>query len=553
MNEQWWKHALIYQIYPRSFFDSNDDGIGDLWGITQKLDYVAALGVDAVWISPFYRSPMEDFGYDISDYRAVDPIFGTLDDFRELLEKAHGLGLKVLIDQVWCHTSDQHPWFAQSASSRDNPKSDWYVWADAKEDGSVPNNWLATFGGPAWSWNPERQQYYLHHFLPQQPALNWYNPDVQAALLDVGRFWLDMGVDGFRFDVINFLMHDRQLRDNPRRPASAPLPAGGHPDIPFFGFLNTYNIGRPETYTALHAIRRLLDGYDARTSLAEISCAEDALFEAQKAVGTERLHLSYNSSLITEEPLGAAHMRDILTQAEGLIADGGICWTAGTHDFPRLASRWHEHLLKHENFNQDAFNFMIAVLLISLPGACCFYQGDELGLPEAELLYEDIRDPFGLRHYPDFLGRDGCRTPLPWKARKPHFGFTRAERAWLPVYSGHEILSIDRQEGLRDSLLNRYRRLIRWRSSHDALRRSMSLRLIDVAEDLLVYVRGDETEQPLLFVLNMAEEPVRLPRRSLPACEPLAQLNEGGVDVSAAHLNIAAYGFWIGTVQRAGT
>ncbi len=362
---------------------------------------------------------------------------------------------------------------------------------------------------------------------------------------------VDMGVDGFRFDVINFLMHDRRLRNNPRRPDGAPLPAGGHPDIEFFHFVNTYNIGQPETYDALRTIRGLLDGYEARTSLAEISCAEDALAEAGKAVGDDRLHLSYNSSLVTEEPLSAQHMRCILEQAEELINRGGICWTAGTHDFPRLASRWHEYLLHNENFDQDAFNFMVAVLLISLPGACCLYQGDELGLPEAELLYEDMRDPFGLRHYPDFLGRDGCRTPLPWQSGQPHFGFTQADKPWLPVHSGHEILSINIQEQLPESLLNRYRRLIHWRRDQAALVNSMRIKVLPSERGILAYVRGSEDEQQLLFVLNMTEKRSRVALDTLPEGEPVAAITDPDTRLIAGELEVGAYGFWVARLPQA--
>ena len=273
----WWRSAVIYQIYPRSFMDTDGNGIGDLVGIIKKLDYVADLGVDAVWISPFYQSPMKDFGYDVSDYRAVDPLFGTMDDFKSLLQKAHDLNLKVIIDQVWSHTSNQHPWFVQSSKSRHNPKADWYVWADARPDGNVPNNWLSTFGGSAWTWEPQRQQYYLHHFLSEQPALNWYNPDVQEAMLDVGKFWLELGVDGFRFDVINFLMADAQLRNNPVRTKNIPLPDGVFGDVPFFRFVNKYNQGQNESLIAIERIRALLDSYEGTTSLAEVSCAEDAM------------------------------------------------------------------------------------------------------------------------------------------------------------------------------------------------------------------------------------------------------------------------------------
>ena len=271
MQQSWWQNAVIYQIYPRSFYDSSGDGVGDLKGIVQRLDYIASLNVDAIWVSPFYPSPMQDFGYDVSDYCGVDPMFGSLEDFKELLNKAHQRGLKVLLDQVWCHSSEQHPWFLESKQDRHNSKADWYVWSDPKPNGDPPNNWLATFGGQAWSWHPAREQYYLHHFLSCQPALNWHNPKVQEAMLEVGRFWLELGVDGFRFDVINFLMHDRQLRDNPIRPADQPAPAGGSLAIPFFRYINRYNIGQDITYATLPRIRQLLEEFPHTTSLAEIS------------------------------------------------------------------------------------------------------------------------------------------------------------------------------------------------------------------------------------------------------------------------------------------
>ncbi|MFP5304645.1 MAG: alpha-amylase family glycosyl hydrolase, partial [Gammaproteobacteria bacterium] len=299
----WWRSAAIYQIYPRSFRDSNADGIGDLEGIRERLGYVAALGVDAVWICPFVRSPMRDFGYDVSDYLDVEPIFGTLTDFDALLSEAHALGLRVIIDQVWNHTSDQHRWFQESRQSRDNAKADWYVWADAAADGGPPNNWRATFGGSAWTWEPQRHQYYLHNFLSEQPDLNWYNPQVRAALLDVGRFWLDRGVDGFRLDVVNFYAHDRSLRDNPRRPPGVPRPAGAAPKDPYFDYINIGTVGRPEALELLAEVRALHDEYPGTFTLGEISSAEDALASAAEFVrGTRRLHTAYNASLISHEP-----------------------------------------------------------------------------------------------------------------------------------------------------------------------------------------------------------------------------------------------------------
>jgi alpha-glucosidase len=544
MNSNWWQHAVIYQIYPRSFYDSNSDGIGDLPGIWQKLDYVASLGVDAVWISPFYPSPMADFGYDVQDYCGVDPMFGTLADFKAVLEKAHQLNLKVLMDQVWCHTSNQHPWFIESCKDRTNSKADWYVWVDGNAEGQAPNNWLAIFGGQAWTWHPGRQQYYLHHFLQEQPALNWYNPAVQQAMLDVGRFWLELGVDGFRFDVINFLMHDLQLRDNPHRPQDAPLPAGGNRQIPFFQFINRYNIGQDATYEMVKAIRALLDEYPGSTSLAEISCAEDALAEASQAVSSERLHLAYNSSLMTEEPFTPSHLRQIVEEAGGLLENGGLCWTAGTHDFPRLASRWHQHLL-HDLFDQEAFNYMLAALLLTLPGSCCLYQGDELGLPEAEIAFEDMQDPFGIKHYPDFPGRDGCRTPMPWVSQAPQYGFTQNSKPWLPVALSHQELAVDLQESQKHSLLNKYRRLIAWRQQQPALRQSLKIRVIETTPGLFGYIRGEDTTTPLLFLLNFTDQTIYQQRDPLPRCTYISDLHASGVRQFHQQLEIPPYGLFV--------
>ncbi|RMF42813.1 MAG: alpha-glucosidase, partial [Deltaproteobacteria bacterium] len=282
MNE-WWKGAVIYQIYPRSFFDSNNDGVGDLPGIVDKLDYVARLGVDGIWLSPFFTSPMRDFGYDVADYRSVDPVFGTLADFDTLLARAHELGLKVIIDQVYSHTSDRHPWFQQSRASRQGDKADWYVWADAKADGTPPNNWLSMFGGSAWSWDTQRRQYYLHNFLAEQPDLNFHNPAVQDAILDVARFWLDRGVDGFRLDVANYYFHDSALRDNP------PTGTRNHAR-PYHFQQQIHNRSRPETLDFVARLRAVLDRYDGRMTVAEIASASPIARSIEYTQGRGRLH-----------------------------------------------------------------------------------------------------------------------------------------------------------------------------------------------------------------------------------------------------------------------
>jgi alpha-glucosidase len=523
LQNNWWSSAVIYQIYPRSFADSNGDGIGDLPGILQKLDYVASLGVDAVWISPFFKSPMKDFGYDISDYRAVDPIFGTLEDFKDILQAAHDRDLKVLIDQVWNHTSDQHPWFLESRESRDNPKADWYVWVDPKPDGTPPTNWLATFGGSAWTWEPRRQQYYLHNFLESQPDLNWYHPEVVEAILDTAKFWLDMGVDGFRLDVVNFFTYDRSLQDNPMRPPDVPRPAGASPKDPFFSQINLYNFCQPDTLTLLSPIRKLLDSYNA-TSLAEISSAEDTLLISSEYVkGKDRLHTAYNSSLMTDEPLTAQRVALLIRRVEELFADGVICWTAGTHDFPRLKSRWSKYQ-PSEEFLQDAFDHMFAALIVSLKGNCCIYQGDELGLTQADVPYEKMQDPFGIQGYPHVLGRDGSRTPMPWLKEATYAGFTKAPEPWLPIPADHQQQAVDVQEVDPNSLLNKYRRLIEWRKQQPALNVG-SLQLVETSDERLVGFTRNCDEQNLLCIFNLSPETVYQDLSQFTPCQPADELD----------------------------
>lgn len=515
----WWRSAVIYQIYPRSFFDSNGDGIGDLPGILQKLDYVADLGVDAVWISPFFKSPMKDFGYDISDYRDVDPLFGTLKDFQDVLQAAHERQLKVLIDQVWNHTSNEHPWFLESREDRGNPKADWYVWADARSDGTPPNNWLSTFGGSAWAWEPRRQQYYLHNFLTEQPDLNWYNPEVVEAILDTARFWLDMGVDGFRLDVVNFFTHDRSLRDNPLRPADVLRPAGASAQDPFFSQINLYNFCQPETLELLKPIRQLMDSYEGTTTLAEISSAEDTLLASSEYVrGSDRLHTAYNSSLMTDQPLTSQRVNHLIQRVESLFSDGGICWTAGTHDFPRLKSRWSKYQPSN-TFLQSAFDHMFVALIIALRGSCCIYQGDELGLTQADIPHEKMQDPFGIQGYPQVLGRDGSRTPMPWRKDTPHAGFTHGAEPWLPIPPEHQAHAVDVQSAHPGSLLNKYRRLIHWRKQQPALTQG-NLHLLDLPERLVGFIRECDSQR-LLCLFNLSPETVYQDLSAFPPCRSM--------------------------------
>ena len=544
----WWRSAVIYQIYPRSFQDSNGDGIGDLRGVLSRLDHVVELGVDAIWLSPFFRSPMKDFGYDISDYCAVDPIFGTLEDFRELLAACHRAGVRVLIDQVWNHTSDQHPWFRESRRDRHNPRADWYVWADPGPDGGPPNNWQATFGGSAWEWEPRRQQYYLHNFLADQPDLNWYNEAVVAAILDCARFWLDLGVDGFRLDVINFLTHDRQLRDNPLRPAEAPRPAGAAADDPYFRYINRYNLCRDSTLDLLPRIRDLLDRYSA-VALVEISCAEDALAASSDYVrGSERLHMAYNASLITEEALSGARVDALIRRVEALFDDGVLCWTGGTHDFPRLSSRWRRHR-PPDPFLHDAFDHLFAALLVTLRGSCCIYQGDELGLTQAEIPRELLRDPFGIHGYPKVPGRDGSRTPMPWDADAPGCGFSSADAPWLPISAEHRTQAVARQERDPQSLLNKYRRLVHWRREQPALRAGR-LQPLEFPGELSGFLR-EHPQQRLLCLFNFGLDALYASLEAFPGCEPVAGLGFAERDYRGT-VELPPYGVFLAELPPAG-
>ncbi|MDI4638068.1 MULTISPECIES: alpha-amylase family glycosyl hydrolase [Halomonadaceae] len=449
----WWRGATLYQIYPRSFVDANGDGIGDLTGITSRLEHVASLNVDAIWLSPICTSPMDDFGYDVSDYRDVDPMFGTLDDFRALLERAHALGLKVIIDQVLSHSSDQHVWFQESRQDRTNPKADWYVWANPRPDGSAPNNWLAAFGGPAWTFDSRRCQYYLHNFLASQPDLNFHHPEVREAHLDNLRFWLELGVDGFRFDTANFYFHDRKLTDNP--PSSDAYRRRGHPRS---YQLLTHNTDQPENLTYLERIRALLDEYPGSTSVGEIGGSNPLPTMAAYTRGDTRLHMAYTFDLLDSTGEAAALYR-VLSRFVEIGDDAWPCWALSNHDVARSASRWGEDRA-----------LLALTVLCSLRGSLCLYQGEELGLSEAELAYEDLQDPFGINLWPEVKGRDGCRTPMVWD-ESANGGFCPAGVApWLPVFAPHRPLAVTRQDAAPDSLLAQVRGLLKRRGTSETLR-----------------------------------------------------------------------------------
>jgi alpha-glucosidase len=476
--QPWWRGAAIYQIYPRSFADTNGDGIGDLPGITGKLDYVASLGVDAIWLSPFFTSPMRDFGYDVADYCAVDPVFGSLGDFDALVKRAHELGLKVIIDQVYSHSSDQHDWFKESRSDRANPKADWYVWADAKPDGSPPNNWQSVFGGPAWTWDGRRRQYYLHNFLPEQPDLNVHEPAVQDALLDVARFWLDRGVDGFRIDAINFAMHDPELRDNP------PAPPGGKRNRPFDFQRHVNNQSHPDIVKFVERVRSVTNSYEGRFTLAEVG-GDHALGEMQAfTAGNARLNSAYGFDFLYAGRLTPKLVASVM--ADWPEAAGWPTWAFENHDAPRAVSRW------VDDQHRDAFARTKMLLLCALRGSIIIYQGEELGLPQVDVPFDKLQDPEAITNWPHTLSRDGARTPMPWDSSRPNFGFSSAT-PWLPAGDRHRGLAVDRQERDPASTLAFARDCLAFRKAHPALRHGR-LHLVEAGTQLLAFERSDGRE-----------------------------------------------------------
>ena len=459
LDKDWWRGAVIYQIYPRSFQDSNGDGIGDLAGITRRLDHVADLGADAVWISPFFTSPMKDFGYDVSDYRDVDPMFGTLADFDALVDKAHQLGLKVMIDLVLSHSSDQHPWFAESRQDRTNAKADWYVWADPKPDGTPPNNWLSIFGGSAWQWDGRRMQYYLHNFLISQPDLNFHCPAVQEALLDVARFWLERGVDGFRLDTINFYFADKQLRDNPPLPAEMRNDSIAPAVNPYNWQNHIHSKNQPENLDFLRRLRAVMEPYGA-AAVGEVGDAQRGLeIMGQYTSGDDLMQMCYAFEFLAKDKLTAARVAETFERLENAAPDGWACWAFSNHDVMRHFTRW--------GLNEASAK-AYATLLLCLRGSVCLYQGEELGLSEAELAFEDLRDPYGIEFWPEFKGRDGCRTPMVWDRDNLNGGFSDA-RPWLPVPAEHLAHAVAALAGDPGALPAHYRRAIALRHAHAAL------------------------------------------------------------------------------------
>lgn len=489
----WWQTGVVYQIYPRSFQDANGDGIGDLAGILQRLDYLSdTLGVDAIWLSPFYPSPMADFGYDVSDYKNIDPIFGSLEDFDRLVAEAHRRNLHVIIDFVPNHTSDQHPWFLESRSSRHNPRRDWYFWRDPKPDGSPPNNWLSLFGGKAWEYDEKTQQYYLHLFLKEQPDLNWRNPEVKAAMLDVLRFWLERGVDGFRLDVAHFIMKDPELRDNPPNPdiTKADLIIGEYSTQ-----LHIHDIAHPDVHKVFREIRQLLDAYSQdqpRFSVGEIHLFDWKEWAKYYGEHLDELHMPFNFAFIHKTPWQPKAIRAEVEAIEAALPPGAWPnYVMGNHDEQRLASRYGKEQVR-----------VAAMLLLTLRGTPTLYQGDELGMESVEIPPEKQKDPFGLR-VPGF-GRDPCRTPMQWTPAE-NAGFSPpGVETWLPLSPKYKEENVEVE--LRDptSVLNLYRKLLALRRATPALNRGSYRSIGETIDECFSFLR-EAGGQSYLITLNFSD------------------------------------------------
>ena len=506
--QEWWRSAVVYQIYPRSFQDDDADGVGDLAGITRRLGHVADLGADCIWISPIFASPQADMGYDVSDYCAIDPLFGTLDDFDELIETAHARGLKVIVDQVLSHTSDQHEWFRQSRVSRDNDKADWYVWADPMPDGSPPTNWHSHFGGPAWEFEPQRGQYYLHNFLASQPDLNFHNPDVVDAIVDTCKFWLDRGLDGFRLDTVNYYFHDQRLRSNP--------PAEVKPQVmatDLYGMQkNIYNKTRPENLGFLERLRALTNRYEDIMMVGEVGEMGQRSIDimGEYTRGQSRLHMAYSFAMLGPE-FSAAHFRNCVEGFQAGAPDGHPYWSFSNHDVPRQVSRWAEHAV-----SEEAMARLCCAMLMSFEGTIGIFQGEELGQTETELTFEELTDPPAIRYWPAVKGRDGCRTPMVWEGDAKNAGFSEGT-PWLPVKEPQAAKAVDRQGN--DGILPFYKDVIQRRKNSSALSHGKTT-FHSVPEPVLAYTRSEGNDR-VTCVFNLS-------------CDPQELKVNGSVDLSFA-------------------
>lgn len=487
---RWWQNGIIYQIYPRSFQDSNGDGIGDLNGVIQRLDYLAELGIRAIWVSPIYPSPMADFGYDISDYTNIHPMFGSMADFDKLVNEIHKRGMKLILDLVPNHTSDQHPWFLASKSSRSNPKRDWYIWKDGKDDGSEPNNWLSVFGGSAWEWDEETGQYYYHAFLKEQPDLNWRNAEVQQAMLDVMRFWLDRGVDGFRVDVMWHMIKDEQFRNNPENPHYEPHMATYEKLLP------VYSTDQPEVHHIVQMMRKVLDEYGDRMMIGEIYLP---IHKLVTYYGPENngAHLPFNFMLVSQ-PWHAKSLAAAIDEYESAIPPGGWPnWVLGNHDQPRITSRI--------GLQQAA---VAALMLLTLRGTPTIYYGDEIRMTDVPVPLSEVQDPQGLNMPDKNLSRDPARTPMQWDD-SPYAGFSTVA-PWLRIDKKYSRVNVACEKEDPLSMLNLYKKMIALRNSEPALQTG-SYKPIFADQQAIAYQREQEGYDSFLIVLNLTHKPCYIP------------------------------------------
>ncbi|MBR58014.1 MAG: alpha-glucosidase [Myxococcales bacterium] len=498
---QWWRKGILYQVYPRSFFDASERGWGDLKGVRQKLPYLASLGVDAVWISPIFKSPMKDFGYDVEDHRMIDPMFGTEADFDGLIADAKQLNLKIMVDLVLSHVADVHPWFQDATRSRESEYSNCFVWAEPRADGGPPNNWLSIFGGSAWSWSPERHQYYLHNFLKSQPDLNFHEPRVRAEALSIARFWLERGVSGFRLDTVNFYFHDEQLRDNP---PSETVGNAVVPDTnPYSKQDHIYDKNRPEVRTFLSELGALTEQYSGTVTLGEVGAIEKRSWPLiQEYTQPKRLSLCYSFDLLSEI-FNADRLRSVINRSIQEAPDTWPCWAFSNHDVGRSASR-----LAPDGVPTEPIARLAMSLLLSLRGTPCVYQGEELGLEEAHIPYNQLQDPYGIEFWPDYVGRDGCRTPMPWDGSEVSAGFTSHPKPWLPIPAEHRARAVNIQDDFPNSMLNYFRRLVGMRKAEECLHMG-DFTMLEGAPDILAFVRSFEAKS-IQCHYNLSSDPAVL-------------------------------------------
>lgn len=491
----WWETAVIYQIYPRSFQDSNDDGIGDLPGITSRLEYIANLGVDAIWISPFFKSPQKDFGYDVSDYCDIHPEYGTLDDFDTLLAKAHSLNLKVMVDIVPAHCSDQNEWFVESRQSRDNDKADWFHWVDPMPDGTPPTNWLSFFGGPAWSWEPRRQQYYLHNFLNSQPNLNHANPAVREALMNVARFWFDRGVDGFRLDAVHTINADSEpYKNNLANPDFVPGPYPQQQQ-PFFRQLHdSAQLNQEAIQSFSESFRAVADEYGDRYLMGELH-GDDPIKASLNFTAPGRLHATYNFNLLQWEGLDVEGLKAAITKAiEAFNGTGRLSFAFSNHDVPRSITR-QMSALNISADKQDALQLLLLKLETCLIGSTCLYQGEELAFEDAQdIPIDKMQDPWGIEFAPVFSGRDTCRTPMVWKSGASNGDFSKANTTWLPIEQKHLNRAALDEAAKSDSVYNAFAEFLTWRKNQPAIMHANTMSALSGEANQIVFDRISEKQ-----------------------------------------------------------